>query len=81
MNNDIAENIKDIGRSLIDSAEKIAKGLPVYASNLSLTCYPAEKDQEIYINVNYDFIPCAYIERMNSKPKKSMTVDDLTRKD
>ncbi len=78
MNNDIAENIKDIGRSLIDSTEKIAKGLPVYASNLSLTCYPAEKDQKIYINFN---IPCTYIERMNSKPKKSMTVDDLMRKD
>lgn len=81
MNNDIAENIKDIGRSLIDSAEKIAKGLPVYSSNLSLTCYPAENDQQIYINVNYDFIPCTYMERMNSKPKRFMTVDDLMRKE
>ena len=25
--------------------------LPIHSKNLSLTCYPAEKDEPIYINV------------------------------
>lgn len=61
---DIARNIKDCGQSLIDNAEKIAKNLPKYTRSLSITCYPAEKDQEIYINVSYDFAPEKFIDRI-----------------
>lgn len=66
MKNDLVQNIKDCGQSLIDNAERIAGGLPMYSKNLSLTCYPAEKDEAIYINVNYDFAPENYIERIIS---------------
>lgn len=55
--NDIVKNIKDCGQSLIDNAEKIAGNLPKYSKRLSFTCYPAESDGPIYINVSYDFIP------------------------
>ena len=55
--NDIVKNIKDCGQSLIENAEKIAGNLPKYSKCLSLTCYPAESDEPIYINVSYDFIP------------------------
>ena len=67
MKNDITQNIKDCGQSLIDNAEKIAGGLPTYANRLSLTCYPDEKDEAIYINVSYDFIPEEFIERLSEE--------------
>lgn len=51
---------------MIDNAEKIAGNLPKYATNLSLSCYPDEKDQAIYINVSYDFIPEKFIEMVRS---------------
>ena len=63
MKNDIVQNIKDCGESLFNNAEKIASGLPEYANSLSLTCYPDEKDQAIYINVNYDFVPEKFVDR------------------
>ena len=63
MKNDLVQNIKDCGQSLIDNAERIAGGLPMYSKNLSLTCYPAEKDEVIYINVNFDFCPEKFIAR------------------
>ena len=65
MKQNIVQNIKDCGQSLIDNAEKIAGNLPPYSMDLSLTCYPSETDQAIYINVNYDFIPEEFIEKEN----------------
>ena len=59
----LVQNIKDCGESIFNNAEKIAVNLPQYSSNLSLTCYPSERDQAIYINVNYDFIPERFIAR------------------
>lgn len=59
----LVQNIKDCGASLIDNAEKIAGNLPPYSRDLSLTCYPSERDQAIYINVSYDFIPERFIAR------------------
>ena len=64
MKNDLVQNIKDCGQSLIDNAEKIVGGLPMYTKNLSLTCYPAEKDEPIYINASFDFCPKKFIERV-----------------
>lgn len=63
MQNDIIQNIRDCGQSLIDNAAKIACSLPKYVNNLSLTCYPDEKNQAIYINVSYDFVPEKFVER------------------
>ena len=63
MKNNIIQNIKDCGQSLIDNAERIVEGLPMYSKNLSLTCYPAEKDEAIYINASFDFCPEKFIER------------------
>lgn len=63
MKNDMIQNIKDCGQSLIENAEKIAGNLPTYTRDLSLTCHPAEKDQSIYINVNYDFVPEDFIKK------------------
>ena len=64
--NDIVKNIKDCGQSLIDNAEKIAGNLPKYSKDLSFTCYPAEGDEAIYINVSYDFTPEKFVERVLS---------------
>lgn len=61
----IVQNIKDCGQSIIDNAEKIAGNLPEYTTDLSLSCYPAEKDQAIYISVSYDFIPEKFVERVS----------------
>ena len=66
MFHDIEQNIRDCGQSLIDNAAKIAGSLPKYSSRLSLTCYPDERDQCIYINVNYDFIPEEFVENFDS---------------
>ena len=66
MKNDIVQNIKDCGESLINNAEKIAAGLPEYSARLSLTCYPDEKDEAIYINVSYDFIPELFLNKIKS---------------
>ena len=46
-----------------ENGEKIARNLPTYTRDLSLTCYPAEKDQPIYINVSYDFVPEDFIKK------------------
>ena len=63
--NNIVQNIKDCGQSLIDNAEKIAGNLPRYSKSLSLTCYPEEDDHGIYRNVSYDFMPEKYIDRIS----------------
>lgn len=66
MKYDIVQNIKDCGQALIDNAEKIAGNLPKYSKSLSLTCYPSEMDQEVYISVSYDFVPESFVERVCS---------------
>ena len=67
MKNELVQNIKDCGRSLIDNAERITGGLLMYSKNLSFTCYPAEKDEHIYINASFDFCPEKFIERVKSE--------------
>lgn len=58
----IIQNIKDIGQSLIDNAEKIANNFK-YHSDLTITCYPLENDQFPRIVVETEFIPEKIIER------------------
>lgn len=65
--NDIIQNIKDCGQSLIDNAEKIVEGLPKYTFvDLTLTCYVANTNEAVRINVDYDFSPEKFIERLKS---------------
>lgn len=63
---DIVQNIKDCGQSLIDNAEKIAGNLPKYVTDLSLTCYPVNRDDCVRINVDYDFVPEMYLESIKA---------------
>lgn len=58
----IIQNIKDIGQSLIDNAEKIANNFK-YHSDLTITCHPLENDQFPRIVVETEFIPEKIIER------------------
>ena len=63
MKNDLVQNIKDCGQSLIDNAERIAGNLPAYCTSLTMTCYPDKTDEHMYISVNYDFVPEGYINK------------------
>lgn len=59
---ELIQNIKDCGQSLIDNAENIANKYK-YMSNITITCYPGEKDGDPYINIDTDFVPEKYVER------------------
>ena len=59
---ELIQNIKDCGQSLIDNAEKIANNYK-YSMNLTITCYPAEKDDCPHIVVEQEFAPEKFIER------------------
>ena len=60
---EIIENIKDCGQSLISNAEKIV-GDYKYLTDVVITCYVNEKDNAPYISINTDFIPENFIERI-----------------
>ena len=59
---EIIQNIKDCGQSLIDNAEKIANDFK-YHTDLTITCYPTEKDTAPRIIVETEFIPEKIVER------------------
>lgn len=59
---EIIQNIKDIGQSLIDNAEKIVNDFK-YNTDLTITCYPTEKDTAPCIIVETEFIPEKIVER------------------
>ena len=59
---EIIQNIKDIGQSIIDNAEKIANNYK-YVSDLTITCHPLDRDCAAYIVVTTEFAPEKYIER------------------
>lgn len=60
---DIIQNIKDCGQSLIDNAEKIAADYKYRCGGITITCYVAEEDSSPYISVNTDFIPEGFVKR------------------
>ena len=64
-NEKIIQNIKDIGQSLIDNAEKIANDFKFH-TDLTITCYPCEADQYPRIIVETEFIPEKIVERYNA---------------
>lgn len=59
---EIIQNIKDCGQSLIDNAEKIANGYK-YHTDLTITCYPTMRDEHPRIVVEQEFVPEKIIER------------------
>ena len=60
---EIIQNIKDIGQSLIDNAEKMI-GDYKYFRDITITCYANESNEAPYINIDTSFIPENFIERM-----------------
>ena len=60
---EIIQNIKDIGQSIIDNAEKIANDYK-YVSDLTITCYPLDRDCAAHIVVTTEFAPEKHIERL-----------------
>jgi len=58
----LIQNIKDIGQSLIDNAEKIANDYK-YSADLTITCYPTMGDEFPHIVVEQEFAPEKIVER------------------
>ena len=61
-NETLIQNIKDIGQSLIDNADKIANDFK-YHADLTITCYPCERDDYPHIVVETKFVPEKIVER------------------
>ena len=59
---EIIQNIKDCGQSLIDNAENIVSEYK-YARGFTITCYVDKRDEAPYISVDVDFYPEKLIER------------------
>lgn len=62
---EIIQNIKDIGQSLIDNADKIANGYK-YNTDLTIACYPTARDEHPRIVVETTFVPEKIVERYNT---------------
>ena len=60
---EIIQNIKDCGQSLIDNAENIVSNYK-YMNGLTITCYVSECEAPPYISVDTDFIPENFIDRL-----------------
>lgn len=60
---EIIENIKDIGQSLIDNAAKMVPDYKFFR-DITITCYANERDQAPYISIDTSFIPENFIERV-----------------
>lgn len=58
----IIQNIKDCGQSLMDNAESIVSNYK-YAKGFTVTCYVDEGSEAPYISINTDFYPEKFIER------------------
>lgn len=59
---EIIQNIKDIGQSLIDNAENIANNYK-YSADITITCYPSMRDEFPHIVVEQEFAPEKIVER------------------
>ena len=60
---EIIQNIKDCGQSLIDNAENIVSDYK-YARGFTITCYVDDRNEAPYISVDTSFIPENFVERM-----------------
>lgn len=59
---EIIQNIKDAGQSLIDNAEKIVNDYK-YFRDLTITCYVNESNGAPYISIDSSFVPEKFVER------------------
>jgi hypothetical protein len=59
---EIIQNIKDCGQSLIDNAENVVSDYK-YARGFTITCYVDERNEAPYIRVDTTFYPEKLIER------------------
>lgn len=59
---ELVQNVKDCGQSLIDNAEKIVNNFK-YHTDLTIICYPTIKDQHPRIVVETEFVPEKIVER------------------
>lgn len=59
---EIIQNIKDCGQSLIDNAEEMVGNLK-FLTDVTITCYISEKGYPPHINVSTEFLPEDFIER------------------
>ena len=60
---EVIQNIKDCGQSLIDNAENIAGDYEYRCHGLIITCHVNEADREPYIEVYNEFVPENFIKR------------------
>ena len=58
----LVQNIKDCGQSLIDNAESMV-GNYKYLGEITITCFPTERDEAVHIEVTSSFYPQSYCER------------------
>lgn len=61
-NEEVIQNIKDCGQSIIDNAEKIATEYKYRLHGMTITCHVNEYDEAPYIEVNTSFLPEGFIE-------------------
>ena len=59
---ELIQNIKDCGQSLIDNAEKMVSDYE-YPCDLIITCYVDERDRSPYISIDRYIIPENFIKR------------------
>lgn len=59
---EVIQNIKDCGQSLINNAEKIVNDYD-YPAGVTITCYVDEKDKVPYISISSDFYPEDFVKR------------------
>lgn len=59
---EIIQNIKDCGQSLIDNAENIVSDYK-YERGFTITCYVDDRNEAPYISVDISFYPEKLIER------------------
>ncbi len=59
----IIQNIKDCGQSLIDNAENMV-GDYKFFRDITITCHVNESDEAPYVNIDTSFVPENFIERI-----------------
>ena len=60
---EIIQNIKDCGQSLIDNAEKMI-GDYKFFRDVTITCYVNKSEEAPYIKIDTSFIPEGFIKRI-----------------
>lgn len=60
---ELIQNIKDCGQSLIDNAENIV-GNYKYLGEIEITCFPNITDDAVRIEVNNSFYPEKFVEKL-----------------